>query len=333
MRHNDILDSGQTVDLHGLKLDFQSPDRLLRERFEAVYGHLPSAQASEADISVNWSIQPSALAPMPPSDISIITEGELVSYYGHGTLIYVRLPKYGLISVDLDKYHLTGVVTQACLEAYGVFEDVMMISLAPLYRRRGWFPVHGFAAQAPTGQATLISGEMGAGKTTTGLALLSAGWKLLSNDSPLLTMKGDKVHVLAYPGRLSAFDDSLARFDHLRQFIPIEPEPEATSRQKRVFRVEEAFHNPWASSARAGGIFFPKVVPGLQQSKLIEIEPKAALLQLIPQAIEGWDKETIGKNLQLLSFLVEQVPCYNLQLSPHVEELPALLASGLRDSK
>jgi len=295
MRHNDILDSGQTVDLHGLKLDFQSPDRLLRERFEAVYGHLPSAQASEADISVNWYIQPSALAPMPPPDIPIITEGELVSYYGHGTLIYVRLPKYGLISVDLDKYHLTGVVTQACLEAYGVFEDVMMISLAPLYRRRGWFPVHGFAAQAPTGQATLISGEMGTGKTTTGLALLSAGWKLLSNDSPLL--------------------------------------PEATSRQKRVFRVEEAFHNPWASSARAGGIFFPKVVPGLQQSKLIEIEPKAALLQLIPQAIEGWDKETIGKNLQLLSFLVEQVPCYNLQLSPHVEELPALLASGLRDSK
>jgi len=213
---------------------------------------------------------------------------------------------------------------------------VMMISLAPLYRRRGWFPVHGFAAQAPSGQAALISGEMGAGKTTTGLALLSAGWKLLSNDSPLLTVKSEEVHILAYPGRLSVFDDSLVRFNHLKQFIPIKPEPDKADPitpagpQKRVFRVEEAFHDPWASSARAGGIFFSQIVPGLRQSELIEIEPKAALLQLIPQAIEGWDKEAIGKNLQLLRYLVEQAPCYVLRLSSHVEELPALLAGGLR---
>lgn len=329
MRHNDTLDSGQTVDLHGLKLDFQSPDRPFRERFEAVYGHLPDAIPSEATIFINWHFQPSESAPMPPPDTPIITKGKLVSYYGAKNLIYIRLPKYGLIRVNLDNNHLTGAVTQACLDAYGVFEDVMMISLAPLYRRRGWFPVHGFAAQAPNGQAALISGQMGAGKTTTGLALLSAGWKLLSNDSPLLTMEGDEVQVLAYPGRLSAFDDSLARFSHLKQFIPIEPEPKGIDRRKRVFRAEEAFHDPWASSARAGGIFFPKVVPNLRQSELIEIEPKSALLQLIPQAIEGWDKEAVSQNLQLLRYLVEQAPCYDLRLSPHVEELPAILADGM----
>ena len=138
-----------TVDLHGLKLRFQSPDTLLQERFEAVYGHLPRSNEAKADIFIDWHIEPSAEAPLPPSDAPVISEGDLVSYYGDNNLVATRLPRYGLLMVDLERNRLAGTVTQACLEAYGVFEDVMMISLAPLYRRRGWFPIHAFAATAP----------------------------------------------------------------------------------------------------------------------------------------------------------------------------------------
>jgi hypothetical protein len=80
----------------------------------------------------------------------------------------------------------------------------------------------------------------------------------------------------------------------------------------------------------AGGIFFPQVTPGLAQSELVEVSPKEALLQLVPQAIEGWDKAAIGQTLHLLGKLVEQVPCYQLKLSPRVEQLPALIAAGLK---
>jgi hypothetical protein len=334
MQFQQAVEPPLIVDLHGLSLAFQAPDAALRERFEVVYGHLPRRAGPETDVFIDWHIHKLAMAPPPPPGIPVITEAELVHYYGAGNLVVVRLPKYGLITVDLAQNRLIGAVTQSCLDVYGVFEDALMISLAPLYRRRGWFPLHAFAALAPNGQVALITGRMGSGKTTTGLALLSAGWKLLSNDSPLLTMEKGQVQVLAYPGQLSAFDDSLARFEPLKRFIPTETPPRPLNllkpeREKRLFRAEEAFSDPWAETGPAGGVFFPRVVPGLGQSELVELSVTEAVLQLMPQGVEGWDKATIGQSLQLLSKLVEQAPCYELRLAPQVGQLPSLLAGAM----
>ncbi len=324
-----------SVNLHGLKLCFESPDAPLRERFAEVYGHLPPGdQEGRPGVIIQWQLHEATEALLPPASASLLAPGELVSYYSTERLVFIRLPKYGLCTVDLAQGALTGAVTRACLEKYGAFEDVLMIALAPLYRRRGWFPLHAFAGLAPSGLAALISGQMGSGKTTTGLALLSAGWKLLSNDSPLLTSQNNRVQVLAYPGRLSAFDDSLARFEHLQKFIPPPVGPESPPRpEKRVFRAEDAFDQPWASAGIAGAIFLPEIIPDLAQSDLIRLNAKEAILRLMPQAVEGWDKAFIGPTVQLLHRLVNQAPCYRLKLSPHLEQLPPLIWQGMRMRK
>jgi hypothetical protein len=79
----------------------------------------------------------------------------------------------------------------------------------------------------------------------------------------------------------------------------------------------------------AGGIFLPEVVPGLTTSELVRVSPTEAVLQLLPQAIEGWDKQAIAQNLNLIRQLVEQAPCYRLRLSPDVNALPNLIATGM----
>jgi hypothetical protein len=328
-----------SVDLHGLKLTFQSTDQSLRERFVTVYGHLTQVEDSTSDVRIWWELSEKPLAPLPPANSPVIAPGELVSYYGppkgeaqaepERERITIRMPKYGLITVDLSSKQLNGTVTRNCLEMYGAFEDVLMISLAPLYRRRGWFPLHAFAARNPDGRAALIAGHMGSGKTTTGLALLEAGWKLLSNDSPLLAMKNEKVCALAYPGQLSAFDDSLTRFERLKNLIPDHPASGEGPPAKRVFRAEELFSEPWATSGVAAGIFFPQVKPALKRSRLIPVRPKEAVLKLMPQAVEGWDKVLIAPTLKILNVLVNQAPCYDLELSPHVEQLPDLIAGAM----
>lgn len=318
-----------SVNLHGLSLTFQTEAQILAERFVTVYGHLPRHAATENGIHITWQLLDSLTAPPPPPGLPPIFEEALISYYGGAERIIVRLPKYATLAVDLPGGRVTGQVTPACLSTYGVFEDVMMISLAPLYRRRGWFPLHAFAAQAPNGRAALLTGAMGAGKTTTGLALLTAGWKLLSNDSPLLRQADDGITVLAYPGQLSAFDDSLARFKPLRRFIPADAAAGTSRREKRVFSAQDTFPQPWADSSPAGGVFFPQVRPGLTRSELIPIAAAQAVLQLLPQAVEGWDRAAISGHLSLLTRLAESVPCYQLLLSPDVTQLPGLILQGM----
>ncbi|MCP4423902.1 MAG: hypothetical protein GY803_05365, partial [Chloroflexi bacterium] len=109
-----------------------------------------------------------------------------------------------------------GVLTQQALD-YGRFEDITFTSLAPLLRRRGFFLAHAFAA-AKNGRAALIVGPSGSGKTTTGLSLLLAGWKLLSNDVLLLQERPDGIYALPTPGTIGIRPQTLDLLPKLRDF-------------------------------------------------------------------------------------------------------------------
>ncbi|MCB0176158.1 MAG: hypothetical protein KDJ97_37010, partial [Anaerolineae bacterium] len=100
------------INLHGLSIAFQAPDQSLKDRFEHVYGHLPRETGGSPAITIDWHIHRQPATPPPPPGMPALSENPLVSYYGSGDLVAVRLPKYGLVTVDLANSRLIGAVTR-----------------------------------------------------------------------------------------------------------------------------------------------------------------------------------------------------------------------------
>jgi hypothetical protein len=311
--------------LHGIPILFQSSDPPLVKRWQRQWASfavdkLPSAAAP---IAIHLSITPLP----PPPDIPPVSASPLVAYYRQGDHLVVYGPRWGRCDVDLAGQRLTGYLTEACLAGHGVFEDVIMMALAPLLRRRGFYTLHAFAA-AHDRQAVLLVGDIGAGKTTTGLALLMAGYRLCANDSPLLHAGADgSVRVMAYPGLISLYPQSLRWFPALQERLAVIPSGQKDG--KIAFALEEVWPEAWAYEAQPGAVFFPRVVAGLTASVLRPLDRFQALRRLATNAIEQWDTTSIPGHLQLLRRLVETCPTYELALAPDVERLPALITAAL----
>ena len=307
--------------LHGLTIEglWSAPE--IGERWCATFAPLPLTTATP-NLSVELSIVEQV--PAAPSASPDFKQGDLLAYYLHGPLVLAHFPRFGQLQLDLEQGTTRGVLTSDALATYGVFEDLLAIGLSPHLRRRGQYLLHAFAAApAATAPAALIIGDIGAGKTTTGLALLHAGWKLLSNDSPILTAGAGAVSVLAYPGLLSAYPDTLARFTELGSLIPTHP-----VREKTIFAAEAVYPDVWLDTAPAGALLFPQIEN--RPAHALELLPAPEALQLIlPHAIEQWDRALIPGHLALLTQLIQTTPAFRLRLGPDVDSLPALLADSL----
>jgi hypothetical protein len=319
--------------LHGLTVEGRWTAAEIGERWNATFAARPATTA-KPDLIIELTL--AGQVPPPPADAPDFKQGELLAYYLAGPAVIAHFPRYGQLRLDLAGGTTTGALTLAALETYGVFEDLLAVGLSPHLRRRAMFLLHAFAA-APSaaGRAVLLVGDIGAGKTTTGLALLHAGWKLLSNDSPILAappgagpaQSGSAIRVLAYPGLLSAYPDTLRRFPELNHL-----NTRPAERQKTLFAAETIYPGVWIDSVAAGAIVFPSIEP--RPTHALERLPAPEALQLIlPHAIEQWDQAMIPAHLALLTQLVQAAPAYRLRLAPDTGSLPALLASTLKPNR
>ena len=319
-----------TWNLHGLTLAGTSSSESVGERWLASFASLPlAAPSASPDLALHLFLIPDV--PPAPAGAPDFQQGDLLAYYLNGSSAVAHFPRYGQLRLDLQSGRTEGVLTQAALTTHGVFEDLLAIGLSPHLRRRGMFLLHALAA-APAmpgglGPAALLVGEIGAGKTTSGLALLHAGWRLLSNDSPILRGGPDGVRVLAYPGLLSAYPDSLARFPELSA-LP-QAEPTGNGRQKTLFAAEHVYPGVWAASAAPGAILFPRIEPRAEH--LLEpLSAPEALRQLLPHAIEQWDRALIPAHLALLNQLAQSTPAFRLRLGPNMASLPGVVEAALK---
>jgi len=305
--------------LHGLVIEGMTNDALLHDHWQRSFASCPAATGS-SDLSFALDIV--SEVPPRPSREPQFRQGDLLEYTLDGRTAIAHFPRFGQLRLDLASGTIEGQIVSAALSAYGVFEDLVAIGLSPHLRRRGLFLIHAFAA-AYVSRAALLVGGIGSGKTTTGMAWLNAGWKLLSNDSPIIDASAE---VLSYPGLLAAYPETFARFEATTELA--KTAPDVDGRQKLTIAAEQIWPDVWIDRAAAGAIFFPQI-ESRPDHTVESIAPPEALRRLLPHAVEQWDREMIPEHLKVLRQLVESAPAYLLRLGPDVTALPTLLADLL----
>ncbi|NOX62525.1 MAG: hypothetical protein GXP42_11370 [Chloroflexi bacterium] len=315
-----------TYALHGVPIRFESQDARIIAQLQRRWRVFPS-KASEARRPIVVRLNVVEQTP-PPPDAPPVSRGPIVVYHRRGDQLVAYFRRWGRYDIHLSKGAVEGWMTEASLITYGVFEDMIIVSLAPLLRRRGFYTIHAFAA-ALDDRAVVLVGGIGAGKTTTGVNLLRHGFKLLSNDSPLLQLDDDKagVTLCAYPGLLSAYPETFSRFSELNAALAL-AEKQAEN-EKLSLAAEEIWPDVWRMTAKPGALLFPRVVPGLDASKLRPMSAFEALQALVSQSIENWDAETIPQHLRALRALAAASTAYRLDLAPDYERIPQLIRNRL----
>lgn len=333
-------------DLHGLTINGTTNSDLLRDRWHAAFA---SRSISNRRIDLSISLDLVSAVPDRPSGDPQYRQADLLEYYFDDQNVIAHFPRFGQLRLDLKHGTTEGHIIEAAINTYGVLEDLIAIGLSPHLRRRGMFLIHAFGAATPdphplplsppsappdlwlgngikAERGVLLVGNIGAGKTTTGMSLLDAGWKLLSNDSPIINSSGK---VLSYPGLLAAYPDTFDRFESTREFAqtPLQTE----GRQKITIAAESIWPDVWLDRATCRAIFFPQIEDRSDHA-LDPIDPPKALRRLLPHAIEQWDRDMIAEHLKVLKSLVESSRAYVLRLSPDVLKVPSMLDNVMRDA-
>lgn len=316
---------------HGLTLTGQTNHIELGERWQASFASLlttaPHTQplTSQANGELFFELNLVAdVLPAPPGQPRF-RQGDLLAYYldPSGQNVTAHFPRFGQLTLDLAKGVTSGEIVLAALTTYGALEDLLAIGLSPHLRRRGMFLVHAFAA-ASDSRAVLIVGSIGAGKTTTGMSLLNAGWKLISNDSPILNTHAE---VLRYPGLLAAYPETFARFPATADWADSQIQTTA-GRKKLTVAAEAIWPEVWCDRAPARAIIFPQIENRADHA-LEPLAPPEALRRLLPHAVEQWDTAMMPEHLRVLRLLVERTPAYLLRLGPDVLAIPDVLRAIL----
>lgn len=323
MALRDEVNGGQgglfCLDLHGVSVELGASSGSLLAYCRCLFSRYLTPNCVAPEIRFELELVDSVPAPPPVPAASLAVHQPrgmvctadqrrlLLEFDGKGTFVIERSPPA-----------ITGRVTPTLLAEPHLLDRLLVGSLALLMREFGIFAVHAFAA-VYQGQAALLIGQSGSGKTTAGLALVRAGWGFLANDLALLRRVGEEFQILSCPERVQVAADSASFFPELGALV-------GSTLEKTGFHAEDIYPHAATSRGRLGYLLFPCVSPG-QPTSLRRLAVPEALIALLPHSLAIWDRANVSAHFSLLVRVAEQVPAYNLELGADFSRLPCLLAS------
>jgi hypothetical protein len=224
-----------------------------------------------------------------------------------------------VISLDLRQSEVTAWIAEPHTYAPDVVPSLVRFAVIELLRLRGIFAVH--AAVLSRGDTCVaIVGPSGRGKTTSAVSLMRAGYRCLSDDSPLLREDETGFRFLPFPSRVSVTDRTISWFEELRSLA----ETFRVDSRKRSADVEAIFGAVPASAARPVALIFPIIVDE-PQSRIVAMPAARALEELLPEALFLLDRAMASAQFGMLSRLVTSTPCYRLFFGADVQNLPTIV--------
>lgn len=208
----------------------------------------------------------------------------------------------------------TGTITPNVFHD-GRFLDITYTSLAPLFRRHGYFMIHAFAA-AQNGRGVLIVGPSGSGKTTTGLSLIMAGWQLLCNDVLLIQNTPDGIIAHPTPDDITIRPKTFSLLPNLAKFVP-EGKP---LDQVVDLTGNDLTNGRWADPTPIQTIYIPKIEERMGSEKR-PLSRAVCLAQIMEESIDKWDTQTLPDHINALQTCVRQAQTYTLHLGSNVGEI------------
>jgi hypothetical protein len=200
------------------------------------------------------------------------------------------------------------------------YKQALFIIFYQHLRHRALHLIHA-SCVARQHQALLITGSSGAGKTTTMLACVRAGFDFLSDDTTLAQQtEGGRVKVLSLLNTLNATERTLAWFPELEPYAAQQANPMG----KRLIMINEAYPDRLGSWGEVQAILVPQITDQAQPS-LTTIGKAELLREMLPYSLDLHDAAFAHDQLGFLADLVESVASYRLLLGTNWQRLPRLM--------
>jgi hypothetical protein len=318
---------GATLQIGGCRVALRTTSRALREQILRPLACPVNGTSQEWEYAID--LVDLGEAPLPelswlPQHASPEQE---TSEYTDGPFLITRHGDVLLTVFNQEAGRTVGLVHAPTRWPLRHYKQSIFITLYQQLRRRGFYLIHASSISLD-GQAVLIAGQSGVGKTTTMLTCVSAGFQFLGDDTTLVRRAPTGgIEVVALLSTLDVTDKTAAWFPELASFMSAR----RSHTGKRQIILSEAYPGSVAVQGRVAAILAPEIADQ-QHTSLAPGHRVSLLSDLLLYSIDLQDPEFAQRHLEFLAQAVEQIPVYRMLLGSDRRQVPQVIGALLRET-
>ncbi|GEM_PF-3047881 len=300
------------LNIHGVKVRLSADHPFI---FRTLLEDLAAFRSSPSNDRETLHLKISALAPFlrdgekGPSPFRPYRETAMQSAGMNGLVTRHMITDIAVLTHPRKREIRAAVVPEPSLLPDPAYHYLFTQPLNLWFKRKGLFFLHA-GCVADRSRGVLLIGHPRAGKSTLSLSAVRAGFKFLSDEQPLLGLRGGKVIAYCFPRRIRLDRSSAARFPELRRLL-------GRSGKRLVFSMESIRPGSLQSSSPVSLLIFPQFKKR-GDIRIQRLSPTAALAKLLEDDHFVWYRnkpldKISRQHLDLFEMLVTQAPAYALE--------------------